>query len=382
VTTSETNLLLIEDSTPDARLLEIYLQDGLPSASVEHERTLAGGLARLADGGVDAVLLDLGLPDSSGIDTFRAVAEAADRIAVVVITGLGDASLAQEAVALGAQDYLVKDAATADGLARAITYAITRQAALRDLEAARRAQLAEKDRFLSHVSHELRTPLAALHQFISLVADETCGPLNLDQRDCLDVAVRNIRQLAVMIDDLLAFGRFQSGKLALRIEPVAIGDLVEECATAFRLTAKERRVDLRTALGPLPVVACDPWRTREVVSNLLDNALKFTPEGGSVTVGADVDGNHVRVTVEDTGRGIKPENCTRVFEQFFQEGDGDTSGRTGLGIGLHLCREYVVRQGGEIRADCCPHGGARLTFTIPIADRPDEPAHPEQGDTP
>jgi signal transduction histidine kinase len=129
------------------------------------------------------------------------------RTPVIIVSGLDDTHLAQEAVTLGAQDYVVKDGVTPKDLARAITYAIARQRVLDDLERARHAQLEAKDRFLSHVSHELRTPLAAVYQFVSLVADETVGPLESEQRDCLAVATRNIRQLTRMIDDLLNVGR-------------------------------------------------------------------------------------------------------------------------------------------------------------------------------
>ena len=365
--TTPVNLLLIEDSAPDAKLLELRLRESLPGASIEREQTLSAGLARLGDGGIDAVLLDLGLPDSAGLDTFRSVSGAGGGAAVVVLTGLSDASLAKEAVALGAQDYLVKDDATPDALARAITYAITRQHSLAALEETRRAQMVEKDRFLSHVSHELRTPLAAVHQFVSLVADGTTGPLNADQQDCLDVAMRNIRQVTVMIDDLLAIARLKEGKLPVVPEVVDLPALILECVAAFQLVAKERGVSLRTWLQALPPVSCDPRRTREVVGNLVDNALKFTPPAGTVTLAASVDGDHVRVTVEDTGRGLRTDNRDRIFEQFFQEDGGDAAGRTGLGIGLYLCRQFVEGQGGTIQAGTTSGGGALFTFTVPLA---------------
>ena len=363
------NLLLVEDSPSDARMLEAYLYEGLVGVgSIEREATLEGGLARLSHGDVDALLLDLGLPDSSGLDTFRLVESSYPHLPVVIVSGLSDTSVAEDAVRLGAQDYVLKDGATPKVLARAVTYAIRRQEVLEAAERTRRDQLEAKDRFLSHVSHELRTPLAAVHQFVSLVADETAGPLEEKQRECLAVAMRNIRQLALMIGDLLVMGRMSSGVIELRAEPTCVLDLIEECVSTFRPLAVDKNINLDIDLdGPeLPDAWCDPVRSAEVLNNLLDNAVKFTASGGSVAVSATRGDDGIRIAVQDTGRGIQPENHERIFEQYFREaGDGD-SGRGGLGLGLFVSRELVERQGGRIWLRDDPSTrGSRFEFTLP-----------------
>ena len=367
--TAALNLLLVEDSPSDARLLEALLQEGLLGVgSIEREGTLQGCLARLGWRGVDAVLLDLSLPDSCGLDTFRAVSASHPRVPVVVVSGLADASLAEEAVALGAQDYVLKGAATPKDLARAVTYAIRRGQVIEDVEREKRDQLEAKDRFLSHVSHELRTPLAAVHQFVSLVADETAGPLRDEQREYLVVAMRNIRQLALMIGDLLVMGRTGSGVVELRAERTQVHNLIEECVSTLRPLADDKNISIEVDVDvlDLPDAWCDPLRTAEVLNNLVANAVKFTPVDGSVSVRASRAEDGIRVTVQDTGRGVQPENRERVFEQYFREaGDGD-SGRGGLGLGLFVSRELVERQAGRIWLESDPSTqGSCFMFTLP-----------------
>jgi signal transduction histidine kinase len=366
------NLLIVEDSPSDARLLEAYLSEGLPGVgSIEREGTLEGALARLGRGDIDAVLLDLGLPDSSGLDTFRQIVASNPHVPVVIVSGMSDAHVSEEAVALGAQDFVLKDGATPKDLARSITYAIRRQQVIEDLERGKRDQLDAKDRFLSQVSHELRTPLAAVHQFVSLVADGTAGPLADEQRECLSVAMRNIRQLALMVGDLLLMGRMSDGLVELRPERANVLDLIEECVSTLRPLADEKglKVDIDVDSQELPDAWCDPARAAEVLNNLVENAVKFTPAGGSVAVTANLDDDGIHIAVRDTGRGVQPENRERVFEQYFREsGDGD-SGRGGLGLGLFVCRDLVERQGGRIWLESEPsERGSCFEFTLPTIE--------------
>ena len=220
------------------------------------------------------------------------------------------------------------------------------------------------------MSHELRTPLAAVHQFVSLVADETVGPLVDEQRECLVVAMRNIRQLALMIGDLLVMGRMSSGFVEIRPEPTPVLDLIEECVSTFRPLAEDKginiEVDVDASVLVLPEAWCDPVRTAEVLNNLVDNAVKFTPTGGSVAVSATVDEDFIRVSVRDTGRGVQLENRERVFEQYFREAGDSDSGRGGLGLGLFVSRELVERQGGRIwlEYDVASRGSC-FEFTLP-----------------
>jgi signal transduction histidine kinase len=344
------------------------------TATIERESSLAAGLARLDEGGFDGVLVDLGLPDSEGLDTFVRVAEAAGTAAVVVVTGLADARLAEDAVCLGAQDYLVKSGSRPGEFGRAVNYAIRRQRVLDELARARDEQLEMKDRFLSHVSHELRSPLSVVHQFASLLFDGVAGPLSVDQREFLGVLIRNVGQLRVMIDDLLEVGRVQRGRLAVDCRALDLRGLLADAVTAYAPAAEHRGIALRLDAGVLPAVLADEERIREVLANVIDNALKFTAPGGSVALeGMADDEGYVRVTARDTGCGVRAEDLDRIFEQFFQAEQSDEVSRHGLGLGLFVCKDLVERQGGAMWAESTHGQGTAISFTVPMATTNPDP---------
>jgi len=312
------------------------------------------------------VLIDLGLPDSEGLETFSRVRAAAGEAAVVVITGRDDSRLAEEAVRLGAQDYLRKSESRRGELGRAVDYAMRRQRVLRDLERARDEQLEARDRFLSHVSHELRSPLSVVYQFGSLLQDGVGGSLSEDQRDFLEVLMRNVGQLKLMIDDLLSVSRVQRGRVVVESKPVEMRDLLAETVAAYRPAADQRGIQIAADAGDLPTVLGDAGRLREVLINLVDNALKFTPEGGQITVEGIPADDCVLVTVRDSGRGIPTDDLDRVFEQFFQVEQGDDVSRNGLGLGLFVCRDLIQRQGGVMWAESVLGHGTAICFTVPV----------------
>jgi signal transduction histidine kinase len=239
-----------------------------------------------------------------------------------------------------------------------------------ELDRARREQLQLKDQLLSNVSHELRTPLTAAHQFVAILLEGIAGPVNDRQKEYLEIAQRNLKQLSRMIGDLLDTARGESGKLSIDIGRVRIDDLVAETVRAAGSRATERGVELvLEAAAPVPEVLADAGRVRQVVTNLLDNALKFTPSGGRVTVSvtAGTDDGFVRVSVEDTGKGISAEAQERLFQRLYQADTDDDSSRRGLGLGLYISREIVNRQGGRIWAESEVGRGSAFHFTLPLA---------------
>jgi len=361
-------LLIVEDSPSDAALLRAELRDGpLAAATLDHASTLDAALGRLAAQRYDAVLTDLGLPDSDGFATFDAIVAAAGDAAVIVLTGRDDEQLADEAVVHGAQDYVVKGHHRPGDLSRAVRYSVRRQQLLTELRLARDAQLAQKDNFLSHVSHELRCPLAVVHQFASLLADGIAGELNAEQRDLMTVLIGNVEQLKAMIDDLLLASRAGSGTVVIEPETVEPAPLLAETATAFGPAAAERGLTLVHDPYPLPPVVADPKRVREILINLVDNALKFTPRDGRVTVAAAAEDGFVRFVVRDTGCGIDAAALPHVFDRFYQAEQSDSISRNGLGLGLFVCRDLVRRQGGELTAASDVGTGTTMSFTLPLA---------------
>ncbi|MGV8966907.1 MAG: ATP-binding protein [Cellulomonas sp.] len=241
----------------------------------------------------------------------------------------------------------------------------------------REQELRSKNQFLSHVSHELRSPLAVVHQFSSLLIDGVGGPLTDDQEEFLDVVARNVKQLKVMIDDLLEVSRVGSGRLTFDCEPLALGAVLTQTLAGYTRTAGDREIALQLEYGDLPLVVANAERVHEVVANLIDNALKFTPSGGLIAVEAVRQGDSVQVSVRDTGRGIKVENLEHIFEQSFQGDHNSEESRKGLGLGLYICRALIESQGGQIWASSPPTCGTTVTFTLPcpVRRRADQMVH-------
>jgi PAS domain S-box-containing protein len=238
------------------------------------------------------------------------------------------------------------------------------------LEQVRQDQMRFKDEFLSHVSHELRSPLTAIKQFTTILLGGLAGELNPEQREYQQIVLKNIRQLQSMIDDLLEVTRLETGKLTVELERVSVVIAVTDTFNTLQGTARAKGVRLSYDLPPnLPSAHADATRLRQILIILLDNAIKFTPEGGAVTIQArpnQRDPRFLLVEVADTGIGISPEMGQRIFERLYQVSERTETSRKGLGLGLHICKELVTRQGGDIWAERRPDKGSVFSFTLPV----------------
>ena len=238
------------------------------------------------------------------------------------------------------------------------------------LELIRQDQMRFKDEFLSHVSHELRSPLTAIKQFTTILLGGLAGELNKEQREYQQIVLKNIRQLQSMIDDLLEVTRLETGKLTVELERVSVMIAVTDTFNTLKGSARAKGVTLSYDLPPnLPSVHADPTRLRQILIILLDNAIKFTPEGGSVTVKALVQQQDTRLLlleVSDTGCGINSEITENIFERLYQVSERTEGSRKGLGLGLYICKELVMRHGGTIWAKRRPQNGSTFSFTLPV----------------
>jgi signal transduction histidine kinase len=363
-------VLLIEDNPGDARLLDEMLKTpGSLKTELTHLGCMNDALTHLGKSAANIILLDLGLPDAEGLDGVRKVHGAAPSTPLVVLTGLDDESLATQALQEGAQDYLIKGQLETHALLRAVRYAIERQRMQVETDQVRKLQLQLKDEFLSHVSHELRSPLSAIYQFGTILADELAGGVTADQRECLQIILKNVVQLQSMIGDLLEVTRAQEGKLTIDPQCTSVADAIIYTVKTLQGPAREKGVALSfEAPPPVPLVYVDPIRIRQILIILLDNGVKFTGAGGSVTVRTRVWAQDTRlmlVEVADSGCGIGPDMTERIFERLYQTSNSDRAGRTGLGLGLYICKELVTRQGGEIWVTSSPQGSI-FSLTLPI----------------
>ena len=237
-----------------------------------------------------------------------------------------------------------------------------------ELDRTRLEQLEMKDEFISHVSHELRSPLAAVHQFTTILLDGLAGEINDEQREYLEVVLKNSLQLRDMIGDLLEVTRAQSGKLTIDPRPTSICDLFRPMIQTYERRATEKGIAFRTSCPPdLPLVQADPNRIGQVLSNLLDNALKFTSQGEVFLSGClDEHDRFVRIAVTDTGCGINADSLPKIFDRLYQSPNTVVLSRKGLGLGLHICRHLIELHGGGIWAESDAGKGTTIFFTLPI----------------
>jgi signal transduction histidine kinase len=222
-----------------------------------------------------------------------------------------------------------------------------------------------KSEFTSMVSHELRTPLTVIKESVAIVEDGTAGPVNEEQRDFLLTAKRNIDRLARLINNVLDYQKLEAGRMELHFEEAELQSLVRDASAGFALTARNKGLDLRMALDDgLPKARVDKDKISQVLANFLNNALKFTDKG-SITVRAAAENGCVRVSVEDTGPGIRREDYERLFKSFSQLSSGTERKTGGTGLGLAISKKIIEAHGGRIGLESEPGKGTTFYFTLP-----------------
>lgn len=356
-------ILLIEDHSGDARLVREALAEQGTNYRIEHVTRLSAGLAVLAAGGADLVLLDLSLPDSHGLDSLSRILPEAPEVPVIVMTGLDDETLAIRAVHEGAQDYLVKGQISGRALARVTRYAFERNRILSQLKHLDRL----KSEFVSTVSHEMRTPLAIIREFVSLVYDGIPGPLTPEQVECLDAALRNCDRLTSLVDDLLDLAMIEAGKLKLSRRKADLRSLLVQCHADSLPRCRTHDQELLLELDPdLPPVLCDRARIQQVIVNFLGNAHKFTPQRGEIALRAKNHGSFVRLEVRDTGVGVAHTDQDFIFDAFTQINRREGPGPKGTGLGLTISKHIVHLHEGEVSVESAPGQGSCFSFTLPV----------------
>ncbi|HLZ48067.1 MAG TPA: HAMP domain-containing sensor histidine kinase, partial [Candidatus Limnocylindria bacterium] len=215
--------------------------------------------------------------------------------------------------------------------------------------------------------HELRTPLNAIIGFSEVLLQRMFGELNEQQADYLEDIVSSGRHLLTLINDILDLSKIEAGRMELELAPFSLVAALNNAVTLVRERAQSHGIKLQLEVAPeVDRVIADERKVKQVVVNLLANAVKFTPDGGTVTLRADRDDGRVRLAVKDTGIGIAPEDQQRIFEEFQQAGTQTEKSREGTGLGLTLSRRMVELHGGTISVDSAPGKGSTFTVALPL----------------
>jgi signal transduction histidine kinase len=232
-------------------------------------------------------------------------------------------------------------------------------------EMAEEASRAKSD-FLGVMSHELRTPLNAISGYAELLEMELAGPVNHKQREYLVRIQSSQSHLHSLLEDVLGFTRLETGRLALSIQPVIVYDAIVALEGAVQAELEKKRLSFHRDVQDQSLVArADPDKLRQVLLNLVANGVKFTPEGGRITIGATRERNQVRLWVADTGIGIAPHQLENVFEPFFQVERGPTRRYSGMGLGLSIARDLARAMNGEVWIESAVGTGCTAWLTLP-----------------
>jgi two-component system, sensor histidine kinase and response regulator len=354
----ETTVLVVDDKENNRALIQA-LFDG-PEYRVLEAADGAAGLALAQTERLDCILLDLNMPGLTGFEVLeRLEADPRTREVPVIILTASDERLEtmERALRGGAVDYITKPISPLRVAIR-VRGAIERRRLLQEVQDLRAS-------FTSMLVHDLRSPLTVITAYLDMVQQPTVGPLTDTQRRYLGKMGQAVTQMLRLIGEILDLSKIEAGKFSVRPEPMNLAAVVADTAERFKPGAIQKRVTLEVRRPGNPVmVSADPSRLDQVLMNLLSNALKFTPEGGTIRVEVTEADDEVDVAVHDSGMGIPPEEQPLLFEKFSQTGSGK-SVQGGSGLGLVICRHLVEAHGGRIWVESEPGRGTRFAFRLP-----------------
>jgi PAS domain S-box-containing protein len=471
-------VLLIEDNPGDVRLVQEMLTETASNFRIHVAAALEEGLQFLASHDIDVVLLDLGLPDSYGLETLTKLQAQASHLPIVVMTSVADEALAIRAVQRGAEDYLVKGQIEKGLLRHALLYAVERKrmkmalaqseeryrqivetanegiwasdsqgitvlvnpcmadmlgytvaemvgksffdfiseeekvrslawqenlkrgisgqyelkmrrkdgtefwswvsatslqdtkgryighlGMFTDITERKKVELL-KDEFLGLISHELRTPLTIV--IGSIYTAMSTGMSSADVRELLENAADGAESLSRILENLLELTRAQAGQLKIQRESINVAEVAQEVIVKLKSRSGTRRFSLDMP-DDLPEVAADPVRVERIIHNLLDNAVKYSPEGSEIRVFSHCQSDCVIVGVSDQGTGISPHDQDRLFQPFERLSNPSTDSSQGTGLGLVVCKRLVEAHGGRIWVESELGQGSTFFFTLPLS---------------
>ncbi len=367
------SILIVDDNPTNLKVLYDYFAEQNYHLLVAEDGEAAIEQAQYSC--PDLILLDVMMPGIDGFETCRRLKEnpATREIPVIFMTALADTPFILKGFSVGAVDYLTKPLQQEEVSVRVMNHIRTcsLQRALREEIEVRRQVEEElrvvnqgKDRFFNIIAHDLKTPMHGAVFFSETMLEAVRARKDAELEEIAQIVLESTSAVGRLLLDLLAWAEIQMDRVEVRKETSDLAELVRLNVTLAQVLARQKEITLVNRVeGPLPVHA-DTRMIDTVVRNLLGNAIKFTQPGGRVEITAAAAGGEVTVTVSDSGIGISSDKLPRLFEIGQGKSTYGTSGESGTGLGLPLCRDMVEKNGGRIWVEPQPRGSV-FSFTVP-----------------
>ncbi len=317
---------------------------------------------------VDIVLSDVMMPKLGGLELLQKIKEQRPDQAVILMTGYSDKDLILQALKEGADDFINKPINILQ-LSTTVDKVFEKQKLREELANLKQSDQLKSD-FLGLISHKLKTPATAISLFIQNIAEGVESPNDTNFKQMVAMVQAETVHLEQLIQDLLYFSEATLQKETLTLEPINLGSYANQVANTLQPAAFHRGVslesDIEPPLTPKPLML-NPQRIGFAIRALLDNAIKFTQKGGSISMEEKIDSEQVRLLIKDNGIGISPQELAKIFNKFYQVDPEHTGQVRGFGLGLYYARDFIRSMGGQLYIESQPERGTLATIQFPLS---------------
>jgi signal transduction histidine kinase len=369
----QTTVLVVDDEAGLRDMLVFGLTDRGYCVSVAANGQ--EGIEKMQHEPFDLAVCDIMMPDISGVDVLKVIKEHQPKTQVIMATGCASLETAIEAMKLGAYDYITKPYEI-EQLVAIFEKALEHQQLknrIGDLEELNKL----KSEFLANMSHELRTPMNAIIGYGALLMDRVYGEINAKQEQGIKRIQINAKNLLDLINNILDFSKLSAGRMPLYTESFAIKDVTDEVMETLDCLARDKKIKLSASVEPDLRIKADKTKIKQVLVNLVTNAIKFTQDGEvSIRVEKFSSPESIRFYVQDTGMGIDKKDLSLLFQEFRQLDASPTRQHGGTGLGLSICKKIIELHGGTIQVESTRGVGSTFYFTLPVEAKTTTPDMP------
>lgn len=355
------NILTIEDKEIDLIFIKKTLELSGEKGKLFHAGSLNEGLEIISNEEIDCILLDLHLPDGDEYTAFDTIFDEYSHIPIILLTGMDDEEMALNMIDRGAQDYLVKDNITPRELKKSIRFAVNRiktENKLRDLNAT-------KDKFFSIMAHDLKNPLSIFALATSTLSQEIENMEIDDAKEYLEDLRINADNIYKLLENLLTWSRTQRKKIKFEPDIIDLSFILRNNFDLFKQSANQKNINLSFPKLKESKVYSDSNLINTILRNLVNNAVKYTPEGGKIILKVLEDKDKFTISIIDNGVGMSEHTLENLFRIDVNTSTPGTNNEKGTGLGLIVCKEFVYLMGGDIWAKSELGEGSEFSFTIP-----------------